>query len=322
MNPLATDARPAIPFNLTGRKIWVAGSTGLVGQALLRRLASEGCEVLAVPREQLDLRRQSETEAWLLAHRPEGVIVAAATVGGIRANIQRPGEFLYDNLTIASNIVEGCRKAGVEKVLLLGSSCIYPREASDPIAETALLTGELEPTNEPYALAKIAALKLGEAYRRQYGLNCIAAMPTNLYGPGDSFDLESSHVVPALLRKIHEAWKDRFPEAWVWGSGRPRREFMHVDDCADALVHLFKVYSGPEIVNVGTGTDVSIRELAELLARIVGFEGTLRFDPSQPDGMPRKRLNVSRLERLGWVARIPLEQGLRATYAWYLAQTS
>lgn len=305
------------PFRLAGRRVWVAGHRGMVGQALVRRLNREECEILTVDRRTLDLRRQRETEDWLAANRPEVIFVAAATVGGIRANDTRPAEFLYDNLLIQANVIDAARRVGVQKLLALGSSCIYPREAAQPMREEALLTGPLEPTNQWYALAKISALKLCQAYRRQYGADFISAMPTNLYGPGDKFDLESGHVVPALLRKTHEAALAGNPTVAVWGTGRARREFLHADDCADALVHLVAHYSGEEHINIGTGSDVTIRELAELIGRIVGYRGRFAYDASRPDGSPQKRLDVTRLDALGWRATIDLETGLRETYDWY-----
>jgi GDP-L-fucose synthase len=306
-----------LPFQLAGRRVWVAGHGGMVGQALVRRLAGENCEILTADRHAVDLRRQRETEAWIAAHRPDAIFLAAARVGGILANDTRPGEFLYDNLLIQANVIEAAWRCGVKKLLALGSSCIYPKESPQPISESALLTGALEPTNKAYAIAKIAGLMLCASYRRQYGADFIAAMPTNLYGPGDNFDLESSHVVPALLRKIDDAARRGDPTVTVWGSGRPRREFLHVDDCADALVHLMKRYSDGEHINVGTGTDVTIRDLAESIAEIVGYRGAFVFDPSRPDGTLLKRLDVSRINAFGWKATIDLETGLRRTYEWY-----
>ncbi|MGD9742944.1 MAG: GDP-L-fucose synthase family protein, partial [Dongiaceae bacterium] len=261
------------PFALAGRRVFVAGHGGMVGSALMRRLGRESCEILTGRRAEADLRRQAETEAMLAAKRPDVVIVAAATVGGILANSTRPAEFIYDNLAIVTNLIEAARRIGVTKLLFLGSSCIYPRDAAQPMGEAALLTGPLEPTNEWYAIAKIAGIKLCQAYRRQYGLDYISAMPTNLYGPGDNFDLASSHVVPALMAKIHRAKQEGRDAVEIWGSGRPRREFLHVDDLADALVHLLQRYSGESHVNVGTGTDLSIAELAALIARVVGYGG-------------------------------------------------
>ncbi|MBI3821829.1 MAG: GDP-L-fucose synthase [Planctomycetes bacterium] len=306
-------------FRLAGRRVWVAGHGGLVGQALLRRLARAQCELLTCSRQEVDLRRQNETEAWITAHRPEVIFHAAATVGGILANDTRPGEFLYDNLAVAMNVVEAARRGGVAKVILLGSSCIYPRLAPQPIPETALLQGPLEPTNQWYAIAKIAGIMLGKAYRRQYGLDVVSVMPTNLYGPGDNFDLQSSHVLPALLRKVHEAKRSGDATVEIWGTGTPRREFLHVDDAADAIVHLAQLDTGAEHINVGCGQDVTIKELAETIARVVGYAGAFRFDASRPDGTPQKLLDIRRLTALGWQPRIGLEAGLRDTYSWYCA---
>ena len=307
------------PFQLAGRRVWVAGHRGMVGSALLRRLEREPCEVLTAGREEVDLRRQSETEAWMAEARPDVVLIAAAKVGGILANRDRPAEFLYDNLAIEANVIAAAHKTGVARLLLLGSSCIYPREADQPIAEEALLTGPLETTNEWYAVAKIAGIKLCQAYRRQYGCDFVSAMPTNLYGPGDNFDLESSHVIPALMRKLHEAKRGGQATVNVWGSGAPRREFLHVDDCADALVHLLHHYSGEEHVNIGSSEDLTIAELAALIAEVVGFEGELAYDRSKPDGTPRKLLDVGALTALGWQPRIALQDGLRRTYDWFVA---
>jgi len=308
-----TDGR----YPLAGRRIWVAGHRGMVGSAVARRLAREGCEVLTADRAQVDLRRQGEVEAWLAEARPQAVVVAAATVGGILANQSRPAEFIYDNLAIETNVIHGAWRSGVEKLLFLGSSCIYPREAPQPMTEDALLTGPLEPTNQWYAVAKIAGLKLCQAYRRQHGCDFIAAMPTNLYGPGDNFDLASSHVVAALIRKAHEARIAGDDALVVWGSGRPRREFLYVEDLADALVFLLERYSDDPPVNVGTGKDIAIGELAALVSEVVGFEGALRFDLDKPDGPPRKLLDVSRLDALGWSPSTGLREGLAATYRWY-----
>ncbi len=313
-----SEAGPPAAFDLRGKRAWVAGSRGMVGSAIVRRLAAEGCEILSVGRERVDLRRQAETEDWLAEARPEAVFLAAATVGGIRANDTRPAEFIYDNLMIETNVIEAARRTGVTKLLLLGSSCIYPRLAEQPMSEAALLTGPLEPTNQWYAMAKIAGIKLCQAYRRQYGLDFISAMPTNLYGPGDNFDLANSHVIGALLRKAHEARVAGAGSIEIWGSGTPRREFLYVDDCADALVHLMGVYSGEGHVNVGAGKDLTIRELAETIAEVVGFVGDFRYDASKPDGTPRKLLDVARLTALGWTAKTDLHEGLRRTYEWYL----
>ena len=309
-------------FDLAGKRVWVAGHRGMVGAALTRRLSSEGCTLLEVGRGEVDLREQAAVRAWMVREKPQAVFVAAATVGGIHANATRPAEFLYDNLMIEANIIHAAHEIGVEKLLFLGSSCIYPKLADQPIAETSLLTGPLEPTNEWYAIAKIAGIKLAQAYRRQHGRHFISAMPTNLYGPNDNFDLTSSHVLPALIRKMHEAKAARAESVTLWGTGTPRREFLHVDDLADALVHLIKTYDGEEHVNVGVGEDVSITELATLCARVVGYEGPFVYDTSKPDGTPRKLLDVSRLAALGWRASIPLEAGIASTYRWFLEHDS
>lgn len=305
-------------FRLDGRRVWIAGHSGMVGTALMRRLGREDCELVTVSHGELDLRRQADVEAWMAEARPDAAIVAAATVGGIMANDSRPAEFIYDNMMIAGNIVHSAWRTGMSKLLYLGSSCIYPREAAQPMAEDALLTGPLEPTNQWYAMAKIGGIKLCQAFRRQYGCDYIAAMPTNLYGPGDNFNLESSHVIPALMRKAHEAKDAGEPSMTVWGSGAPMREFLYVDDLADALVFLLQNYSGEDHVNVGTGTDVTIRELAETICRVVGFEGELRFDASKPDGMPRKLLDVGRLNAMGWRHETDLETGLGRAYDWFV----
>ena len=302
-------------FSLRGRRVWVAGHRGMVGSALVRRLASEDCEILTAGRDAADLVRQAEVEAWMEANRPEVVFVAAAKVGGISANNAFPAEFLYENLMIEANIIHAARRLGVAKLVFLGSTCIYPRLAPQPMPESALLTGPLEPTNEWYAIAKIAGIKLCQAYRRQYGCDFIAAQPTNLYGPGDNYDLETSHVLPALLRKAHEAKVSGAASLTVWGSGAPRREFLHVDDLADAVVFLAKSYSGEEQVNVGSGEEVTIRQLAQLVCEAVGFDGALTFDASRPDGTPRKLADVAKLNALGWRARIPLREGVRRVYA-------
>lgn len=304
-------------FDLAGKRVWVAGHRGMVGSALVRRLAQEKCQLLTVGRESTDLRRQADVERWMQANRPDAVVVAAATVGGILANDTQPADFLYDNLAIEANIIETARRVGVRKLLFLGSSCIYPRLAPQPMPEDALLSGPLEPTNQWYAVAKIAGIMLCRAYRRQYGLDFISAMPTNLYGPMDNFDLQSSHVVPALIAKAHAA-KTRGGDIVVWGTGKPRREFLFADDLADALVFLLRNYSGEEHVNVGAGSDLTISELAKLIARIVGVENRLQFDPSKPDGTPRKLLDTSKLRALGWQPRTTLDDGLRQTYAWFL----
>jgi GDP-L-fucose synthase len=289
----------------------------MVGSALTRRLASAGAEVLTVERSACDLTRQAEVEDWMAEHRPEAVFVAAARVGGVHANNTLPADFIYDNLAIELNVVEAARRVGTAKLMMLGSSCIYPREAPQPMKEEALLTGPLEPTNEWYAVAKIAGIKLCQAYRRQHGCDFVSVMPTNLYGPGDNFDPLGSHVIPGLMRRFHEATVRGDATVAVWGSGRPRREFLHVDDMADACVHLMQTWSDDTHVNVGTGEDVSIAELAALIAGLVGFQGTIAYDASMPDGTPVKRLDVGRLQALGWKARIGLRDGLRATYEWF-----
>jgi len=312
-----SDGRREPPYDLAGRRVFVAGHRGMVGAALVRRLARENVTLQTATRTEVDLRRQAETEAWFAREKPQVVFLAAATVGGILANDSRPAEFLYDNLAIELNVVEAARRSGVERLVLLGSSCIYPRLAPQPIAEDALLTGPLEPTNQWYAVAKIAGIRLGQAYRRQHGLDAISAMPTNLYGPGDNVDLASSHVVPALIRKVHEAKLAGREAVEIWGSGTPYREFLHVDDCADALVHLARHYDGEAHINIGCGEDLSIAELARLIAKVVGYPGGFRFDTSKPDGTPRKLLDTSRLTALGWAPSIPLEQGLADTYRWY-----
>jgi GDP-L-fucose synthase len=304
----------------TDARIFVAGHRGLVGSAIVRRLEAAGCtNIVTASREQLDLRDQAAVNYWFRANRPEYVYLVAGTVGGILANSTRPAEFLYDNMMIHATVVEASRRHDVTKLLYLGSSCIYPREAHQPITEDELLTGPLEPTNEAYAIAKIAGIKLCQSYRRQYGCNYISAMPTNLYGPNDNFDLTSSHVLPALIRKFDDARQAGVDEVEVWGSGTPYREFLHVDDLADACVHLMEHYDGEEHVNVGTGEDLTIRQLAETIRDVVHPGATIRFDPSRPDGMPRKQLDVSKLHGLGWQHRIALVDGIRSTYEWYQA---
>jgi GDP-L-fucose synthase len=311
-----TDAQsPA--FSLEGKTLWVAGHRGMVGSAIVRRFAFEGCRIITASRAELDLRRQAEVESWLEAIHPDAIVLAAATVGGVHANATRPVDFLYDNLAIETNIIHAAWRVGVEKLLFLGSSCIYPRMAAQPIKEDTLLTGPLEPTNESYAIAKIAGIKLCQAFRRQYGARFVSAMPTNLYGPNDNFDLESSHVLAALLAKTHRSEQEGRPTVEIWGSGTPRREFLHVDDLADAVAYLIKVHETDVPINIGTGSDVSILELAEEIKRVVGFNGTFVFDRSKPDGTPRKLLDVSRLAALGWRHRIGLHEGLVSTYQWY-----
>ncbi|GJD65088.1 GDP-L-fucose synthase [Methylobacterium frigidaeris] len=309
--------RNELLYPLAGKRVWVAGHRGMVGSAVVRRLAREGCEILAADRRTVDLTRQAETEAWMAEARPDAVVLAAAKVGGILANDTYPADFLYDNLMIEANVVEAARRTGVSRLLLLGSSCIYPKFARQPITEDALLTGPLEPTNEWYAVAKIAGIKLVQAYRRQHGCDFISAMPTNLYGPEDNFDLTGSHVLPALIRKAHEAMLRGDDELVIWGTGTPRREFLHVDDCADALVFLLQTYSGDAHVNVGSGTDIAIADLARIVAEVVGFRGRIANDLSKPDGTPRKLMSADTLQAMGWAPRIPLRDGIRSVYVWF-----
>ena len=305
-------------FNLEGKKVFVAGHKGMVGQALMRRLVREDCELLTADRRQVDLTIQSKTQAFMQEARPDVVIVAAAKVGGIWANNEYPADFLYENLAIETNLIRGAFAAQVQKLLFLGSSCIYPKHAPQPIKEDSLLSGELEPTNEWYAIAKIAGIKLCQAFRRQYGCDFISAMPTNLYGPGDNFSLASSHVLPALMRKVHEAKVSGAASFEIWGTGTPRREFLHCDDCADALVHLLKTYSAEEHINVGFGEDISILELAQRIAGLVGYQGAIHQDTSKPDGTPRKLMSSARLRQLGWQPSISLDRGIQETYQWFL----
>ena len=306
-------------FDLKGKRVYVAGHRGMVGGAVVRRLASEGCDIVTAGRDRVDLKRQAEVEAFFKAEKPDAVVMAAAKVGGILANDTYPADFLYDNLMIEANIVQAAHEAGVGKFLFLGSSCIYPKFAPQPIEESALLTGPLEPTNEWYAIAKIAGIKLAQSYRRQHGRDYISAMPTNLYGPGDNFDLKSSHVLPALIRKAHEAKLRGDREIVVWGTGTPRREFLYVDDCADALVFLLKAYSEYEHINVGSGEDISILELTRLVCEVVGFAGEIVHDLSKPDGTPRKLMSAAKIRALGWEPRVQLRDGIAATYRSYLA---
>lgn len=303
---------------LTGRRIWVAGHRGMVGSAIVRRLGREDCEILTIGRELLDLRRQREVEDFLGDARPDIVIVAAGTVGGIAANAKQPAYFISDNLLIATNVITAAKAAAVPQLLYLSSSCAYPKFAEQPIREEALLSGPLEPTNEAYAIAKIAGVQLVQAFRHQFGCNYFAATPTNLYGPGDCFDPERSHVLAALIRKTHEARTTGTSKLVVWGSGAPLREFMHVDDCADALLHLLKNNHEHAVVNVGSGEEVSILELTHLVCEVVGFRGRIVHDRSRPDGTPRKLLDCSRLHATGWRPRISLRDGIVATYRWYL----
>lgn len=302
------------PFALAGKSVFVAGHTGMVGSAIVRRLKSEGCEIVTISSRDLDLRRQADVEKWMSQIRPEVVFLAAARVGGILANSTRPAEFLFDNLMIEANVIHSAYQCSVDKLVFLGSTCIYPKMAPQPIREDSLLSGPLEPTNQWYALAKISGIKLCEAYRLQYGCDFISAQPTNLYGPGDNYDLKSSHVLPALLRKAHEAKTTGKETLEVWGDGSPLREFLHVDDLADAVVFLAKYYSDPLSVNIGTGKEISIRRLAELICEVVGFKGGLSFDESKPNGTPRKLTDSSRLNELGWNNVRPLADGLRETY--------
>jgi len=306
-------------YSTAGKKIWVAGHRGMVGSALVRQLQNENCAILTVGRDHLDLRDAAAVRAWMRTNEPQAVILAAAKVGGIVANDSWPADFLHDNLAIENAIIHGAFETGVEKLLFLGSSCIYPKFAPQPITEDALLSGPLEPTNEWYAIAKIAGIKLCQAYRRQHGRDFISAMPTNLYGPGDNFDLTSSHVIPALMRKAHEAKNSGARSMVIWGTGTPRREFLHVDDCAAALIFLLKHYSGDSHVNVGSGGDVTIDELARLVMQAVGFDGSLEHDTSKPDGTPRKLMSNERLAGMGWSPQIALRDGLKSTYQWFLA---
>jgi GDP-L-fucose synthase len=304
---------------LQDARIFVAGHRGLVGSAIVRRLQRAGCErLLLAGRDQLDLRNHDAVESYFAANKPEVVFLAAARVGGIHANNSYPAQFLFDNLQIQDNVIDAAYRHGAKKLTFLGSSCIYPKLAPQPIREDYLLTGPLEPTNEWYAIAKIAGIKLCQAYRRQYGFNAISLMPTNLYGPGDNFDLANSHVLPALMRKFHEAKLRGDEQVVMWGSGTPRREFLHVDDLADAVVQLTGTYEGEDIVNIGVGHDISIRELVELMREITGYQGEIVADTSKPDGTPRKLLDVSRLHALGWQAKIPLRKGVEETYRWFV----
>ena len=305
-------------FDLSGKRVFVAGHNGMVGSALVRRLASEDCEILTARRQELDLMDQAATRTWLVREKPDVVIIAAAKVGGILANSSLPADFLFDNLMIAANLIEGAHRADVNRLLFLGSSCIYPKLAKQPINEDALLTGPLEPTNEWYAVAKIAGIKMCQAYRKQHDRDYISAMPTNLYGPGDNFDLTSSHVLPALIRKAHEAKISGAAEITIWGSGKPLREFLHADDCAEACIFLLREYSGESHVNVGSGKDLSILDLTVLVCQIVGFEGEIVLDQSKPDGTPRKLMSAKLLGSMGWSPKIDLQSGIAKTYNWYL----
>jgi GDP-L-fucose synthase len=305
-------------YSLKGKRVYVAGHRGMVGSALVRRLAREDCEIVTATRQDADLVRQSEAEALMARFNPDAVFIPAAKVGGILANDTYPADFLYENLMIAANLIHAAHSAGVEKLLFLGSSCIYPKLAAQPITEDALLTGPLEPTNEWYAIAKIAGIKMCQAYRKQHGRDFISAMPTNLYGPGDNYNLQTSHVIPALIRKAHEAKVARAASMTIWGTGSPMREFLHADDCADALVHLMQVHSDPDHVNVGSGEDLTIEALARLVMEVVGFEGALEKDLTKPDGTPRKLMSADRLRALGWSPKIGLREGLQDAYSWFL----
>jgi GDP-L-fucose synthase len=307
-----------IMYDLRGKRIWVAGHRGMVGGAIVRHLIGEDCEIQTINRVEVDLRDQSAVERWVAANRPDAIVIAAAKVGGILANSSYPADFLYDNLMIAGNIVHAAHQADVDRMVFLGSSCIYPKFADQPIREESLLTGPLEETNQWYAVAKIAGIKLMQAYRAQHGRDYISAMPTNLYGPGDNFDLTSSHVLPALIRKAHEAKRSGAPTLTIWGTGTPRREFLHVDDCARACVHLLKEYSGAEHLNIGSGEDLTIKELVDIICDITGFEGEVVTDPSKPDGTPRKLLSIDRIKATGWTPRIGLRDGIAETYRWFL----
>lgn len=307
-------------FDTSRKRIFVAGHRGMVGSAIVRRLQGQGCEILTADRGQLDLLDQAATRAWITNEKPDAVVLAAAKVGGILANDTYPADFLYDNLMIAANVIEAAHQADIDRLLFLGSSCIYPKIAAQPIVEEALLTGPLEPTNEWYAIAKIAGIKLCQAYMRQFGRQYISAMPTNLYGPGDNFDLNSSHVLPALIRKAHEAKLADAPSITIWGTGTPRREFLHADDCADACVFLLQNYSESEHVNVGSGEDLTIYELARLVCEKVGFKGDIVRDETKPDGTPRKLMSSDRLLDMGWAPSIDLPTGIATTYDWFLRQ--
>ncbi|MGY3412686.1 GDP-L-fucose synthase [Bradyrhizobium sp. GM5.1] len=307
------------PFELKGKSVYVAGHRGMVGSAIARRLAREDVQLVTVDRREVDLCNQTAVFEWFAKTRPQVIFLAAAKVGGIVANDTLRAEFIYDNITIAANVIQAAHQNGAEKLMFLGSSCIYPKLAPQPLREVSVLSGPLEPTNEPYAIAKIAGIKMAEAYRSQYGSDFISVMPTNLYGPGDNYHPELSHVVAALIRRFHEAKVAGAKSVAVWGTGTPRREFLYVDDMADACVHLMKSYSGPELINIGTGEDITIAEFARVVAEVVGYSGEIAFDTSCPDGTPRKLLDVSRLASLGWRARTWLVDGMRQTYRAFLA---
>jgi len=309
-------------FDLAGKRVWVAGHRGMAGSAIVRRLARENCELITVAHSELDLLQQADVNAWMAGTRIDAVFVAAGTVGGILANSTRPAEFLYSNLVITTNIIDAAKRTGVKKLLFMGSSCIFPRLAPQPMREEALLTGALEPTNEWYAIAKIAGIKLCQAYRRQYGCDFVSVMPTNLYGPGDRYDARDGHVVAALTMRIHAAKISNSPTVVLWGSGTPRREFLFSEDLADACVFVMKNYSDEIFLNVGTGREMTILELAESIARIVGWQGTFTFDRTKPDGMPRKAMDVSRLAALGWTALTDFETGMKEAYRWYVTNVA
>jgi GDP-L-fucose synthase len=304
-------------YQLRGKRVWVAGHNGMAGGAIIDRLEEENCEVVIAPRDKIDLRNQDRVHQWMNTVRPQAIFMAAAKVGGIYANSVQPVDFLRDNLLIATAVADAAHRCNVEKLMFLGSSCIYPKFAPQPMTEECLLEGQLEPTNQWYAIAKIAGIRLGQAYRQQYGCDFISVMPTNLYGPRDNFDMKSGHVIGALMAKAHAAKLGNAKELEVWGTGKPRREFLYVGDAADAFVHIMKHYSGDMHINVGTGDDVTIAELARLVCKAVGFEGALRFNPDMPDGTPRKLLDVSRLKSLGWQAKTPLPVGLENAYSWF-----
>ena len=309
-------------FNLAGKRVWVAGHRGMAGAAIVRRLGREHCEIVTADRSELDLLRQADVDAWMADKKIDAVFLAAATVGGIMANTTRPAEFLYENLVIETNVIHAARNTGVKKLLFMGSSCIYPRMAEQPMREEALLTGALEPTNEWYAIAKIAGIKLCAAFRRQYGCDFVSVMPTNLYGPGDRYDAQNGHVVAALMMKIHAARRSNSATVELWGSGTPKREFLFTEDLADACVFVMKKYSDELFLNVGTGHDMTILELSESIARVAGWTGKFTFDRSKPDGMPRKVMDVSRLQTLGWRAQTSFDEGIRQAYDWYVGNVA
>lgn len=311
---------PNSTFDLKGKRVWVAGETGMVGHAVLKRLESESCEILNAPRSELDLTNQKATDDWIYEHAPDVIIMAAAKVGGIKANMEESASFLSENLAIGRNVLDAAHAHGVEKLIYLGSSCIYPKYADQPIQETALLTGMLEPTNEAYALAKIAGIKLGQYYLEQHKRKFISVMPTNLYGPYDKFDPEKSHVIPSLIHKMHQAKLDNKNTIALWGSGTPLREFLYVEDLADAVIFILKHYEGSLPINIGSGEEVSIHDLANKIKQIIGYKGDITFDTTMPDGTPRKLLDSSRLHNLGWQANTALDQGLEKTYEWYMGR--